>query len=52
MSHLEKAVEQLKKEGFSSEEIKNALEEIKNETLKEPTISVSLDEYFDSLDEE
>jgi hypothetical protein len=52
MSGLEEAVERLKSEGFSSEEIKGALAEMKKEAMAQPRFTGSLDEYLDYLEEE
>lgn len=46
---MEKAIEQLKSEGYTSDEIKSALLKMKEETMKEPVISGSLDNYLDSI---
>lgn len=42
MSELDKAVEQLHNEGYSSEDIKAALDKIKEETRKQPVITGNL----------
>ena len=57
MSELDKAVEQLHNEGYSSEDIKTALDKIKEETRKQPVMTgkfLSADElqgYFDNEDD-
>ena len=49
MSELEKAIEQLKSEGYSSQDIQNAISKMKKEALKQPKITGSLNDYLDSL---
>lgn len=48
MSELDKAFEQLHNEGYSSEDIKVALDKIKEETRKQPVMTKSLDDYLGS----
>lgn len=50
MNGIDKAIEKLKVEGYSSEQIKLAIVIMKQEALEQPKISVSLDEYLDKLD--
>lgn len=50
MSGLEEAIEKLKAEGFSSEQIKTAITSMKEEAMKQPKMTGSLDEYLDTLE--
>ncbi len=49
MSALEEAIEMLKQEGFSSEQIQRMLTNLKNEAMNNSTITGSLDDYLDDL---
>lgn len=51
MSELDKTIERLRNEGHSSEEIQGALAKIREDALKQPRFTGSLDDYLDSLDE-
>lgn len=51
MSGLEDAVSQLKEEGYTSEDIKKALQTITDEVKSEDTISGNLCDYLDTLRE-
>lgn len=52
MGGLEEAIEQLKSEGYSSEDIQKLILHIKKTTGMEPIIIGSLDGYLDSLEDE
>lgn len=51
MSELEKAVEQLKAEGYTSEQIRKALDTMKKDTLKNGKIITDLDKELDDYKE-
>jgi hypothetical protein len=46
MSEVDKAIERLKSEGYSSEDIMKAISKMKEDALKQPLIKVSLDEFL------
>lgn len=50
MRELEKTVEQLKSEGYTSDDIQKALSKMKEDTLKEPEITGSLDDYINTFE--
>jgi hypothetical protein len=50
-SELEYAIEQLISEGYSMKDIKNALDKITRETIKQPTIK-NLDGLLDQITED
>jgi Holliday junction resolvasome RuvABC DNA-binding subunit len=50
MSELDKAVEQLKSEGYSSKEIQKALSKLSEDTTEDLMITKDLDDYLDSLE--
>ncbi|WP_299831583.1 hypothetical protein [uncultured Metabacillus sp.] len=52
MGELEIAIEQLKSEGFKSEDIKKALNLITKETIMQKATTKSLDELLDGLTED
>lgn len=52
MSHLEKAIEQLKSDGHTSEEIQCALALLEKQTKQQPIGRGSLDSYLDGLDDQ
>lgn len=48
---MDKVIERLKAEGYTSEEIIEALRRLTEEAKDQQTITGSLDEYLDSIDE-
>lgn len=48
---MDKAIERLKEEGYTSEQIIEALRRLTEEAKEQPIITGSLDEYLDSIDE-
>lgn len=49
---MEEAIKRLKQEGYTSKEIKEALEKLKKEAMEQPIIKGSLDDYLNSIPDE
>ena len=48
---MEETINRLKQEGWSSEDIKEALNKMIQETMQQPTIEGSVDDYLDTLED-
>ena len=49
---MDNAIVRLKQEGYTSEEIREAIRKLAEEVMQQPVITGSLDDYLDSLEDD